>query len=61
MEVSETTIKVSAIARLYARAVINGTRAFDLIKPELQPEVKVALADLNYGTDGKPLDASEGE
>lgn len=60
---SETVIVVSAIAKIYARAIVAGTREFENISPSLQPQVRQALLDLGCGTDGKPLnqEVSEGE
>lgn len=54
-------IKVSAMARIYARAIISDLREFDLIKEDLKPQVSQALADLGYDEDGNKLETSTEE
>lgn len=55
------TIKVSAIAKIYARTVINGSRKFVSIGEDLQPQVSQALADLGYNEDGAKLETESSQ
>lgn len=54
-------IKVSAMARIYARAIIADLREFDMIKEDLKPQVSQALSELGYDENGVKLEESTEE